>query len=186
MAAGRVICELDPVKAAARDAEMRRRSRDPLADTRQPPHPRLGEPSLTMAGTGSEGRLAPQGRVRSGRREGLFDDVVGKGWQLISRAGSPVECLDEADLSWFRQIGGVVADVSGRGAVEDVDGVYERWFADHACEAFLARPDFYVFAAGEHAGIPEFVAQLRRTLQPAVGRPRRPGSPTARHAGGNQ
>ncbi|MGN5632102.1 bifunctional 3-(3-hydroxy-phenyl)propionate/3-hydroxycinnamic acid hydroxylase MhpA [Streptomyces sp. AC154] len=166
VAAGRVICELDPVRAAARDAEMRKRSRDPLADTRQPPHPRLGEPSLTMTRTGPEGRLAPQGRVRAGEREGLFDDVVGKGWQLISRAGNPAECLGGADLSWFRQIGGVVAGLSGRGSIEDLDGAYERWFEEHACEALLARPDFYVFAAGEHADIADFVSQLRRTLQP--------------------
>ncbi|MFF1924567.1 bifunctional 3-(3-hydroxy-phenyl)propionate/3-hydroxycinnamic acid hydroxylase [Streptomyces sp. NPDC058221] len=177
VAAGRVICELDPIKAAARDAEMRRRFRDPLADTRQPPHPRLGEPSLTMARTGSEGRLAPQGRVRSGGREGLFDDVVGQGWQLISRAANPAECLGGTDMTWFRQIGGVVADLSMRGSVEDLDGVYARWFDEHACDALLARPDFYVFAAGEHGEIPAFVSHLRRTLQPAVGRPHRRRSP---------
>ncbi|WP_073734173.1 bifunctional 3-(3-hydroxy-phenyl)propionate/3-hydroxycinnamic acid hydroxylase MhpA [Streptomyces sp. CB02488] len=186
VAAGRVICELDPVKAAARDAEMRKRSRDPLADTRQPPHPRLGEPSLTMTSTGSEGRLAPQGRVRSGRRKGLFDDVVGQGWQLISRAGNPTECLGGADMSWFRQIGGVVADVSGRGSVEDLDGVYARWFDEHECQALLARPDFYVFAAGEHASIPDFVSQLRRMLQPDAGRHRRRHAPAPRHEVGNQ
>lgn len=183
VAAGRVICELDPVRAAARDAEMRMRSRDPDAKTRQPPHPRLGEPSSTMAGPGPGGRLAPQGRIRSAGQEGLFDDVVGQGWHLISRVRDPAESLSAEDLSWFRQIGGVVADVSGRGAVEDLDGVYERWFTEHACEVFLARPDFYVFAAGEHAGIPGFLAQLRQTLQPAAGRPHWRRSPASRPAG---
>ncbi|MFJ9173662.1 bifunctional 3-(3-hydroxy-phenyl)propionate/3-hydroxycinnamic acid hydroxylase [Streptomyces sp. NPDC102360] len=164
VAAGRVICELDVDRAAARDAEMRKRSLDPDAATREPPHPRLGGPSLTVGSGGAEGRLAPQGRIQLADREGLFDDVVGGGWQLISRGGDPTEALDDEDASWFRQIGGVLADVSGGHAVKDLDGAYERWFTEHDCEAFLARPDFYVFAAGRHRDIPRFVSLLRQAL----------------------
>lgn len=168
VAAGRVICELDVGRAAARDAEMKKRSGDPEAATREPPHPRLGEPSLTLAsGGGVEGRLAPQGQVRVAGRTGLFDDVVGGGWQLISRVGDPTEVLSGEDAAWFRRIGGVIADVSGAGPVQDLDGVYERWFTEHGCEAVLARPDFYVFAAGRHSDIPRFVPRLRGALQPA-------------------
>ncbi|MCZ4098689.1 bifunctional 3-(3-hydroxy-phenyl)propionate/3-hydroxycinnamic acid hydroxylase [Streptomyces sp. So13.3] len=168
VAAGRVICELDPDRAAARDAEMRKRSRDAEAATRQPPHPRLGEPSLTLTGRGhTAGRLAPQGRVRVGARTGLFDDIVGGGWQLVSRAGDPLALLPDEDLSWFRGIGGTAADVSGVGAVQDVDSAYARWFTEHDCQVFLSRPDFYVFAAGQHADIPHFVARLRRSIEPA-------------------
>ena len=165
VAAGIVICELDVDRAAARDAEMKKRSRDPDAITREPPHPRLGEPSLSIASNGADGRLAPQGRVQVLDRLGLFDDIVGGGWQLISRIGDPTEVLNDEELSWFQQIGGVVADVSGAGSVKDVDGSYDRWFAKHGCEAFLARPDFYLFAAGEHTDIPLFVSCLRQALQ---------------------
>ena len=165
VAAGRVICELDVDRAAARDAEMKRLLRDPDAATREPPHPRLGAPSLTIASGGADGRLAPQGEVRMADRVGLFDDVVGGGWQLISRVGDPAELLGDEDASWFRQIGGVVADVSGAGQVQDLDGAYERWCSGYGCEAFLARPDFYVFAAGLHADIPRFVSRLRQALQ---------------------
>jgi hypothetical protein len=167
VAAGRVICELDVDRAAVRDAEMRQRASDPDAATREPPHPRLGEPSLTIASRGADGRLAPQGRVRVAGRVGLFDDIAGGGWQLISRIGDPAGQLSEDDASWFQQIGGVAADVSGEGGVQDLDGSYERWFAEHGCEVFLARPDFYVFAAGEHGDIPQFVSRLRQALQPA-------------------
>jgi 2-polyprenyl-6-methoxyphenol hydroxylase-like FAD-dependent oxidoreductase len=165
VAAGRVICETDAGRAAARDAEMRKRSRDPDAATREPPHPRLGEPSLTIASSGADGRLAPQGRVGVAGQVGLFDDIVGGGWQLISRIGDPAELLGDADASWFRQIGGVIADVSGQGPVQDLDGAYDRWFGGRGCEAFLARPDFYVFAAGDHTDIPRFVSRLRQALQ---------------------
>ncbi|HEV2639512.1 MAG TPA: bifunctional 3-(3-hydroxy-phenyl)propionate/3-hydroxycinnamic acid hydroxylase [Actinocrinis sp.] len=165
VAAGRVICELDVDRAAARDAELRRRALEPGAATREPPHPRLGEPSLTVPSGGSDGRLAPQGRVRIGDRTGRFDDLVTGGWQLISRAGDPNELLDDEDVSWFWQLGGVVADVSAGGPVQDLDGAYERWFTGHGCDAFLARPDFYVFAAGAHTDIPRFVSSLRHALQ---------------------
>ncbi|MFC8454940.1 bifunctional 3-(3-hydroxy-phenyl)propionate/3-hydroxycinnamic acid hydroxylase [Kitasatospora sp. NPDC057223] len=168
VAAGRVICELDAGRAAARDAEMRKLSGDPGAAAQEPPHPRLGEPSLTVAGKDADGRLAPQGRVRAGDRTGLFDDVVGGGWQLISRAGDPAALLGAEDVSWFRQIGGVIADVSDEGPVQDLDNAYGRWFTEHDCEVFLARPDFYVFAAGEHTDIPRFVSLLRRAVQPAA------------------
>ena len=166
VAAGRVICELDVDRAAARDAEMKMRSLDPGAATREPPHPRLGEPSLSLPSGGADGRLAPQGRVRVAGHAGLFDDVVGGGWQLVSRAGDPAALLDDDAASWFASIGGVTADVSGAGPVEDLDNAYQHWFAKHGCEAFLARPDFYVFAAGGHADVPRFVARLRQALQP--------------------
>lgn len=166
VAAGRVICELDVDRAAARDASMKQRSRDPDATTREPPHPRLGDPSLTIPSAGSDGRLAPQGRVRLGDRVGLFDDIVGGDWQLISRGGDPVELLGVDDASWFGQIGGVIADVSGSGPIQDLAGDYERWLVQHACDAFLARPDFYVFAAGEHTDIPHFISRLRQRLRP--------------------
>jgi 2-polyprenyl-6-methoxyphenol hydroxylase-like FAD-dependent oxidoreductase len=165
VAAGRVICEQDPGRAAERDAEMRRRSNDPGSTPQEPPHPRLGEPSLTLASGGLDGRLAPQGRVRVADRSGLFDDVVGGGWQLIS-LGDLTGLLSEADSSWFREIGGVIADVSGEAGLEDVDGDYKHWFSTRQCDVFLARPDFYVYAAGDRADAPAFISRLRDAIQP--------------------
>jgi len=165
VAAGRVICELDPARAAVRDAELKRQMTDVDAAPMEPPHPHLGRPSITDPSQGVEGRLAPQGRVRAAGRTGLFDDVVGGEWQLVSRAGDPAQLLDEETISWFQQIGGSVTQVSPTGPVQDVDGAYERWFSRNDCTAFLSRPDFYVFGAGDHAGIPSLVSRLRHTLQ---------------------
>lgn len=163
VAAGRVICELDPARAAVRDAELRRQA----AVAVEPPHPRLGRPSITVPSGGVEGRLAPQGRVRAVGRTGLFDDVVGGDWQLVSRAGDPARLLDAETLSWFHKIGGSVTDLSPAGPVRDVDGAYERWYSRHDCDAFLSRPDFYVFGAGDHADVPRLVSQLRDALSAA-------------------
>lgn len=168
VAAGRVICELDPVRAAVRDAELRQRMAGPASATREPPHPRLGEPSLTIASDGADGRLATQGRVRVDGRTGLFDDVVGGGWQLVSRVGDPAQLLDEETAAWFRRIGGRCAHVAPGGPVDDLDGGYDRWFTRHGCDAFLSRPDFYVFGAGGHADVPDLAFRLRQALQPST------------------
>jgi 2-polyprenyl-6-methoxyphenol hydroxylase-like FAD-dependent oxidoreductase len=164
VAAGRVICEQDVDRAAERDAEMRRQSADPTAALRDPPHPRLGEPSLTLPSGGPEGRLAPQGQVRVGDRDGLFDDIVGGAWQLIG-LGELTDLLSETDASWFRGIGGVIADVSGADGLEDVDGDYKNWLSARRCEVFLARPDFYVFASGDRTDVPGFISRLRDALE---------------------
>jgi 3-(3-hydroxy-phenyl)propionate hydroxylase len=164
VAAGRVICEQDVERAAERDAEMKRRSQDPAAAPQEPPHPRLGTPTLALPSGDLDGRLAPQGRVRVAGQAGLFDDVVGGTWQLIG-LGDLTSLLTESDRSWFREIGGVVADVSGEGDVEDVDGDYGNWFASHRCEVLLARPDFYVYAAGDRADVPRFISTLRDALR---------------------
>ena len=166
VAVGRVICELDPVRAAERDARMRARLADPDALTVEPPHPRLGEPSLTLPSDGTDGRLAVQGRVEVEGRTGLFDDVVGGDWQLIGYEIDPGRDVSEADLAWFREIGGTTCSVSSQGPVRDLDGAYRDWFASHGCEVMLARPDFYVFAAGRPGAVPDMLRSLRDLLQP--------------------
>jgi hypothetical protein len=168
VALGRIICELDPERASERDTAMKEQARNPESATREPPHPRLGQPSLTIASGDADGRLAPQGCVRVADQVALFDDVFGSNWQLVSRIGDPLVTLSREDVTWFRQIGGAVADMSDTGPVVDVDGRYERWFSEHNCDAFLARPDFYVFAAGRHDDIPRFISCLRQTLQPVT------------------
>jgi 3-(3-hydroxy-phenyl)propionate hydroxylase len=167
VAIGQIICELDADRAAARDAAMKEQARNPDSATREPPHPRLGEPSLTITNENAGGRLAPQGRVRYADREGLFDDILGGGWQLVSHVGDPDELLSVEQRSWFRRIGGTAANVSGKGPVVDIERRYDRWFTEHNCDVFLARPDFYVFAAGRQKDIPHFISRLQQILQPS-------------------
>ncbi len=80
----------------------------------------------------------------------------------MSTVGNPTELLDADELAWFRHIGGVSAEVSSSSDIVDLDGAYRRWFDKHHCQMFLARPDFYVFAAGDHTDIPQFFSSLRR------------------------
>ena len=140
VAIGRVICETDPGRAAARDEALRAELADPAAEVVEPPHPRLGEPSITLASGGAEGRLSVQGRVEVEGRVGLYDDVVGGSWQLIGWEHDPAQGLTGADLAWFSSIGGTARAVGRDGSVRDVDGAYRRWFDEHGCTAVLTSP----------------------------------------------
>lgn len=166
VAVGRVICETDPERAAQRDAEMRAELADPAALTVEPPHPRLGEPSLTVPSGGAEGRLSLQGRVEADGDVGLYDDLVGAGWQLIGWQADPATEVSDDDLAWFSSIGGTVRAVGPDGPVRDIDGDYGRWFTEHDCSLLLARPDFYVFGTGTPADATRLLSTLRSLLTP--------------------
>jgi len=74
---GQVVCELDPVRAAERDARMRAALTDPSAVFVEPPHPRLGQPSISVPDDVLAGTLSVQARVEVDGAVGLFDDIVG-------------------------------------------------------------------------------------------------------------
>ena len=56
--------------------------------------------------------------------------------------GQPTE-LDGELASWFESIGGCSVAIGT--TVEDVEGRYGRWFADHGVAAVLERPDFAIY-----------------------------------------
>lgn len=161
---GRVICELDPQRAAERDAALRAELADPDALTVEPPHPRLGEPSITLPSAGTEGRLSVQGPVEVDGRSGLFDDVVGGAWQLIGLDVDPAAHATQDQAAWFADLGGTVTHLGDDGAVRDVRDTYRKWFQAHGCTVVLARPDFYVYAAGGPGDIPRMLSELRQAL----------------------
>ncbi len=161
---GRVICELDPFRAAERDAGMRAELADPAAMTVEPPHPRLGEPSITLPSGGAEARLSVQAPVATSEGIGLFDDLVGSGWQLIGLDLDPSERATQEQLSWFADLGGTVSHIGDDGDVVDLTDAYRQWFHSHGCTVVIARPDFYVFAAGVSGDVPRMLTELRRAL----------------------
>jgi len=159
---GKVICVADPEAAAARDrrmvAEARARSAPVTAAL-----PRLG-PGFFEEGPAA-GRLFVQDRVRRGAATGLFDDVVGGGWALVSPLGDPATALDRDLADFLASLGGVTAHVSAAGPLVDLNGGYARWFAVHGAGVALQRPDFYVFGTAPTLdGARPLVASLRRKL----------------------
>jgi flavoprotein hydroxylase len=163
MALGRVICIADPAEAAARDAAMTAAVQSGQQLT-PPPAPALG-PGVFRADDPAAATLMVQGRVRMDGRTGLFDDVVGQGWVLLSSAGDPRTALTGEAAAFFAALGGVAAHVAPDGPIVDVDGAYARWFAAHEAAVVLQRPDFAVFGAGRTLGeASQLVGDLRRAL----------------------
>lgn len=182
---GRIITELDTVAAAARDAHLISRQAQP--DTASGS---AGSYSFPMAHgvlrhddrgevVAPAGLLMPQGRVRRGSGsgmfdDGMFDDVVGRGFVLITTV-DPADALDEDDAAFLAEIGTHVVRVRhvetapedlGQRDVVDLDNVYLPFLGQAGQVAVLVRPDFYVFGgAHDRADLATLVAQLRTRLR---------------------
>ncbi len=157
---GRVQTLRDPARARDRDERL-------LAQRRAHEAPdRLRLPALAGGLIADNGTLFPQGRVRSAERQGLFDDVVGAGWCVVTF--QPDMLGDRRRAEW-EAFGGHVATIA-EGALADVDGVYSAWFAAHGCSAAVLRPDWYVYGtARDAAELAGLLQRLARSLrQPAL------------------
>jgi resorcinol 4-hydroxylase (NADPH) len=149
---GRLICMLDPEEVALRNASMKAALKDPALALKPPPEPRLGYAGGYQITDDHAGYLSVQGRVRHNGQEGFFDDVVGKGWQLIMRGGS------RALVNRFKdeQITGqtlVIANFGNDEYVVDLEGSYQEWFDQLGADVVLVRPDLYIFGTSTREDI---------------------------------
>ncbi len=158
-----MICVADPAEAAARDARMIGEARAQQAPI-EAPLPPLG-PGCFAAGAPAAGQLFVQDLVRHRGVTGRFDDVVGRGFALVSPTGDPAAALDPEARAFFAALGGISAHVGPGAPVEDLNGGYARWFAKHGAEVALVRPDFAVFgAAAQRASAGALLSALRERL----------------------
>ncbi|MEV0442031.1 bifunctional 3-(3-hydroxy-phenyl)propionate/3-hydroxycinnamic acid hydroxylase [Streptomyces spectabilis] len=184
---GRMICVTDPVAAAERDATVLagRRGRAPSGPEPARPLPG-GLLHRRSAGQAPAGAVVPQGRVGRGGSCGLFDDVVGRGFVLLTTE-DPRTALDAERLAL---LGGLTArvvrllppgaaakdapfavDAAAPGVVEvvDTDDVYRPYLARFGATALLVRPDYHVFgAASGPDGTRELLDDLRDQLRAPV------------------
>lgn len=191
---GRVICVTDPADAAERDATVLANRRGRPAARPEPAKPLsdglLHRRSAAEAAERAAGAVVPQGRVgRQGRSE-LFDEVVGRGFMLLT-SDDPYTVLDEERLSFLVGLGTRVVRLLPPGqapeeadgvadviCVEDVDDVYRPYLARFGATSLLVRPDYHVFGAASGPGGTEaLVDDLRDQLRAAVpaGAPHRAG-----------
>lgn len=161
---GRIICMLDPAEVAARNAQMKAAMQDPALALTPPPEPRLGHGGAYRMDDSNAGYLSVQGQVRRDGREGLFDDVVGKGWQLLVRGKDAALVLDGEALAVLARLGAVIADFGPAGDTADIDGTYAAWFDRLGVEAVLVRPDFYIFGSSSLADVGALVQSVRTML----------------------
>jgi flavoprotein hydroxylase len=166
---GRVICVTDPAAAAERDATV-------LANRRGRP-PTRPEPAKPLSGGllhrhPPAGAVVPQGRVRRNGHSGLFDDVVGGGFVLLTTDDTT---LDGDRSSFLAELDTHVVRLLPPGrtpndhGVVDVDEVYLPYLAQFGATALLVRPDYHVFgAASTPDGLEQLVDDLRDQLRAPV------------------
>jgi 2-polyprenyl-6-methoxyphenol hydroxylase-like FAD-dependent oxidoreductase len=156
---GKVICIPDAKEARARDEQMAPLV-PPGGSTPVPPMP--GISCGILSDSALAGELFIQGSVRAGGAAGPLDDIVGTGWHLMTIA-QPTE-LDGELATWFESIGGRVVAIGT--TVEDVEGRYGRWFADHGVNAVLERPDFAIYGtAATDRDVTALLTELQAQLE---------------------
>jgi 2-polyprenyl-6-methoxyphenol hydroxylase-like FAD-dependent oxidoreductase len=158
---GKVVCQLDPELAAERDATLRQAGPPPPLELAP-----LSEGVLHDADP-LAGALSIQARVARSGREGRFDDVVGRGFQLIVADGDPLEPLAAEQRLLLATLDATVAslDPDAPHGVRDLDGRLTAWLSDNGAHAVVVRPDFYVFGrAASAAELPELLDDLRSQL----------------------
>lgn len=127
VAAGRYICELDSVRAAARDADIRARAAERAGETAADLIPAISAGAI-LAGSAGAGERFIQPRLSDGR---WLDDLTGQGWRLFGRgmdSAAPVQGVTSIDLA----------------ALPDNNAV-SAWLEARGVDVVLVRPDHYVF-----------------------------------------
>jgi len=127
VAAGRYICELDPGRAAARDARIREEARARAGETAHDLIPAIAR-GLVQPGNPGAGARFVQPILADGRK---LDDVAGDGWRLFVR--------DDTVPGTAPGVSRIVA-----ASLPDNEAI-AAWLDDHGVDAVLVRPDHYVF-----------------------------------------
>lgn len=126
---------------------------DPTLAPPAPPPPRLG-PGIFADGNAAAGTLSILSRIEHQERVGLFDDVLGRGWFVLTTASA--ETLPAGAQQVLDRLGGRLLRVDPAGqeagaaneaVVVDLDGRYAAWFSELGRDTVIIRPDFYVYAA---------------------------------------
>ncbi len=137
----------DPVAAAARDAALLAGDAPP-----PPPFPSLEggvlHPGRDPAAASLAGTLGPQGRVTAGGMTGRFDDIVTRGWVVLTRDAAVAGRIRSDHGPVLDRLGArIVLFGSGSGAVADSEGMYGSYLESNGIVALVMRPDFYVYGA---------------------------------------
>lgn len=166
---GAVICERDPLAAAARDAALIEAAGGSIRTVpRQDIIPPLTGGLIASGGGG----LFPQPRVETASGPALLDEAVGTGWRIVTDLAP--DALPAALASSAQALGTLVcvtpSAAAGAGAsdavqVRELDSVLAGWFQRHDCRAAVVRPDHYVYGtAGNAAALAALLDGLEQVL----------------------
>ncbi len=127
--------------------------------------PRVTAGLLRTADGPPVGMVGPQGIVRNGTREGRFDDIVGRGFQLLCLGFDPRAHLSARQRKFLDTIGATRAAFGIDGALVDLDRAYTRFFGEHRIVGLLMRPDFLIYGI---ARSPQEVGPLVDSLREQI------------------
>lgn len=146
--AGRYICELDPAKAATRDARIREEAARKSGETAHDLIPAISAGGVILPSPGAGERFV-QPILADGRK---LDDLTGSGWRLFVRDDA-VPGKDDG-----------VARISAA-ALADGDAI-SAWLDAHDADAVLLRPDHYVFGTAQDSAEDLLAARAARLFNP--------------------
>jgi 2-polyprenyl-6-methoxyphenol hydroxylase-like FAD-dependent oxidoreductase len=116
-------------------------------------------------GAPAAGDAFPQARVR-GAKEGLFDDVAGRGFLILARGADPADALSPEERNFWESLGGRIVRLGGIGGLADLEGYYGRVMDAYGCDIIVKRPDPYIFGACRTAReLPALLADLAEQLR---------------------
>ncbi|MFF2050311.1 bifunctional 3-(3-hydroxy-phenyl)propionate/3-hydroxycinnamic acid hydroxylase [Leifsonia sp. NPDC058194] len=172
---GKVLCELDPEIAQHRDDALRSGMVPPT-----PPLPGLAHGVLQRTPDGDidfahgAGILGIQGHVTLDGRTGRFDDVVGRGWVVLSRKHGLEHRLSDPALATLEALDATVVHVTKAAmpieahSVMDRDGGYAAWFRRLDADVIIVRPDFYTYGSAAEEDAATLIEGLADALSLAT------------------
>jgi 3-(3-hydroxy-phenyl)propionate hydroxylase len=144
---GQIICERDPVRARARDAQLLQDCGGVVKPTpRQDVQPALQNGLLAQLAHPARGTIFPQPWLMVGGDKKRMDDVLGAGWRLILAANAGMDAAQAACLSALPDL--KVAKL-GTPELTEAEGVLAHWFERYGVMAAIVRPDHYVYGVAD-------------------------------------
>lgn len=174
---GKIIGELDPAAARARDQRLRADLRSGKAETiRQKFIPDLNGGLLAMAAPAA-GTLFPQPFIESGGGTVRLDDAMTTGFAIVAATVEDADALTpESRATWQRLNGqhliiqtlGAAGAKTGTPVCIETDRLFVDWLARNGITAAIVRPDRIVYGGARNADelnalIAELAAQLGET-----------------------
>jgi 3-(3-hydroxy-phenyl)propionate hydroxylase len=148
---GKIIGELEPEAARARDARLRGALERGEAETIRQRH--IPDLSAGIIDRATGGMLFVQPRIRTDAGEQLLDDVVKPGFLLATGDATVQGWLTPRSRAVWERAGGQWA------VIAECDEVFRDWMERQRCPVALVRPDRYVF------GLASTPAELNRLVE---------------------
>jgi len=151
---GKIVCERDPERAAARDAALQAEVAAGRGDVvRQNLLPPLAGGCLSQ--TPGAGAPCPQPWVLAGGARRRLDELAPAGWRLLVLGDAPVPAAP-----------GLPVVRLGPGGLAEADGLLAAWLAARGAVAVLERPDHVVFGTAAAGEVAALLAAARRATAP--------------------